>query len=725
MNYKELLNDIEDFKEIYNDYGSLKLVSLKKYNYPEEIKNLIIEDHKIFEKIITFYYEDINIKINNGENLNNFEFVTNKTTVKKEKWIRFNNVIKPWLTTINFIIDIIDNTNVNLVTENDIIEYKQLNNTEFIADNFKLRINQTNAFNRLEKNGLETGIHCQATGCGKTLIIIKYIDYMIRNIENPKIILFTERLNILSDLFEFNNKKCFENQKKILEWLNIGIGDLRNLDIINRVTDKTKDWNTLLSNAIKPTLLVINRAFLTKDCLYKSFEKNTIHLILHDECHNTSSIQCYNFLKFAKSINIHTIGFSATPLRTGKHDLEKLLAIYCEPKNEKKLNLLTDYNMIFAISNNLILPPEFYWYQIESYNKKNNKELITQEELGSVLEILNVVVLESQNKKIIAWCGTIALAKEWKRLFELNYKQRVNLKHLEFGVDTSMTNTNDYDKFKNISGNMILFCAQKHREGSDIKQLDTCIFLDKVCNRGSIPFIQSIGRVLRQDTNKSIGIIIDGYVKENSNYEKTFVDKILGYYFALQNITSDFDSENKYESYIKLIDIIKFNTETQTIELNINSIKLKINCQKLEWKNIISKFTSIIQQKVKLTKLELFTNIIDKLKNMEQFQNCDNDFWHEYTKLVHIKLNLPVNILEEFQEEFSTKTWYDILGFKKYLTLDGLRQDILKKYPDITSLNESSYNKLLDKLNIPKYPLEYYRLDQVANYSDLLCKNKV
>ena len=38
---------------------------------------------------------------------------------------------------------------------------------------------------------------------------------------------------------------------------------------------------------------------------------------------------------------------------------------------------------------------------------------------------------------------------------------------------------------------MILFCANKHREGSDIRNLDGCLFLDRVKNRGCIPFNQT------------------------------------------------------------------------------------------------------------------------------------------------------------------------------------------------------------------------------------------
>ena len=47
--------------------------------------------------------------------------------------------------------------------------------------------------------------------------------------------------------------------------------------------------------------------------------------------------------------------------------------------------------------------------------------------------------------------------------------------------------------------NSILFCAVKHREGSDIPNIDGCIFMDMVQKRSKRVFIQSMGRVLRKD----------------------------------------------------------------------------------------------------------------------------------------------------------------------------------------------------------------------------------
>lgn len=171
-------------------------------------------------------------------------------------------------------------------------------------------------------------------------------------------------------------------------------------------------------------------------------------------------------------------------------------------------------------------------------------------------------------------------------------------------------NSSDYDRFKNSKGNMILFCACKHREGSDIKFLDACIFLDKVKDRSSIPFIQAIGRVLRicyLTPNKKSGIIIDGFVKDNANYEKEFVHKIIGYYLALQNISNlsaEAPEQNQYEVYIKLLDIVKFDKENNVIDLQIGNNNIKINCSKLQWEDITKEFAAVLNGKIKLSEDE-------------------------------------------------------------------------------------------------------------------------
>jgi predicted helicase len=156
-------------------------------------------------------------------------------------------------------------------------------------------------------------------------------------------------------------------------------------------------------------------------------------------------------------------------------------------------------------------------------------------EKESLKEILIKTMKSMISCKIIAWCGTIELCKKWKNIFEKEF----NFK-FKYYIDHSKIDNNDYYSFRNINSNAILFCANKHREGSDIPKLDACLFLDKIKSRGIIPFIQSIGRVLRKDNNlpnKNKGIIIDSLLKTD-DYEKTVINKIFEYYNALNNISN-------------------------------------------------------------------------------------------------------------------------------------------------------------------------------------------
>ena len=50
---------------------------------------------------------------------------------------------------------------------------------------------------------------------------------------------------------------------------------------------------------------------------------------------------------------------------------------------------------------------------------------------------------------------------------------------------------------------MLLFCAAKHREGSDIRNL-MGVFLDKVSKRTPKTFLQCVGRVLRLQESKNM-----------------------------------------------------------------------------------------------------------------------------------------------------------------------------------------------------------------------------
>ena len=722
MNYDDLKQDLITFEDLYNEFGKITDSMLKKYIYPSDVKQLIKNDYKYVFNVIDFYYNHVKNKLDTNVPLldmtTELQIIKNQSNNKKTIFIQFSNVIIKWLLSIDFFNDMCETHDAKKVDINDILSYKNKIAQDTIINKFEPRINQKDALERLQKHGLETGIHCQATGCGKTFIILYYIEYCRINNKVPKIILFTERISILADLFQLkkilnndNDDILEKDDENIKKWKKMGVCDLTMFNIINRVTIKKNDWAKLLIKSIIPTLLIINRAYLTSPTEYKKFKLSDLTLILHDECHNTSSDKCHTFLTYCKSIKVPIVGFSATPLRTGKNDKTQLLKIYDMPHDKTKLNLLTDYNMIYAISNKLILPPEFYWYKIEFYNKLKTEdkkiELVTQEELGSVLELLNHIVPNLSNKKIIAWCGTIVLAKTWKYLFEQNYKQRKNMINFEFGIDHSQeVKNNGYEIFKKIQGNMILFCANKHREGSDIQFLDACVFLDKVKERSSIPFIQSIGRVLRICPNtleKKCGIVIDGFVKDKLNYEKEFIHKIIGYYLALQNLTCIGEEEiSKYDTYIKLLDIIHFDKKNNIIDLKIGNNVIKINCNKLQWDDITKEFETVLQHNIKITHADVKNIEFLKLKKTISNLNLNIDKYKTYAKRHNLSI-LP-------NEEFKNHGWinyYDFLAIdnSKYPKNRKIFMGLCKKH-NLT--NEKDYYKNYNKYKLPSMPEELY-----------------
>lgn len=91
-------------------------------------------------------------------------------------------------------------------------------------------------------------------------------------------------------------------------------------------------------------------------------------------------------------------------------------------------------------------------------------------------------------KKVIVWTGMIEDAKriahEIKCLVGEEY-----LVSIDISSSASEKTLGSYEDFKRASKNAILICAAKHREGSDIPNLDTCVFMDGVHHRTKATFV--------------------------------------------------------------------------------------------------------------------------------------------------------------------------------------------------------------------------------------------
>jgi len=143
---------------------------------------------------------------------------------------------------------------------------------------------------------------------------------------------------------------------------------------------------------------------------------------------------CYDFLTYMKRKEVPIVGFSATPIRSGLNEIEKIKHIYSVCG---KINLLTDYNMVYSISKKLILPPEFYWY----YYEKDVEDTIMKE----LIHILPQLFY----KKIIIWCQTIQNTKSWMEKFQTYVETYEELYGFALYMDTSKSNTDDYEHFYN------------------------------------------------------------------------------------------------------------------------------------------------------------------------------------------------------------------------------------------------------------------------------------
>ena len=341
------------------------------------------------------------------------------------------------------------------------------------------RINQEKAIQASIKNDFKSGVHFHATGTGKSWIGLQLIIEYNKRYPQNNIIWLCEQKSILLEQFD---NKCIKDR---------GFSDiLKVFHILNYTQRKQQDWYNSINVSKfwnKPVLIIINRAFLTSSDKYKKVQL-PINLIVHDECHsiqNNTTQRFYDYmLSRHKNNNISCIGFSATP------------NLNINPFK----NIISKYSIYDAYCDKVIVPPKIKWFQ-------TNKPL----EQLDILLLVKKLIVDVPYKKVILWCGMIQkcfdLANLWKQYFP----------NFTICVDTSQGNNDfkTYQDFEHLESNGLLFCAGKHREGSDIKNLDTCVFLDKVEERNSKKFVQCVGRVLRLDKNnsKKFGLIIDAKAK--------------------------------------------------------------------------------------------------------------------------------------------------------------------------------------------------------------------
>lgn len=320
---------------------------------------------------------------------------------------------------------------------------------------------QRSALKLVERSGFSSGVVAHATGTGKSRTAWEIVSSFGRRHQGRIIIWVCERSSVLRDLFK-------------QEWVH------RGLTILNLVEGKDHEWPWKAIAATcwrRPVLVIVTRAYLISKERYRNLRGNSLGLVVHDECHSGAAGTMRLFFEWVdKTQNMaQVIGLSATP-----------------PQDARIISRFSIYD---AMCKGVILPMKLVWGRGMS-----------DQDLGA--RACLDLAMRNNIRKIIVWCGTIHHAHVALR----TWTSHIGRDRYLMAIDTSRSDAEcyGYEDFKGCSGSAVLFCAAKHREGSDIPGLGMAVFVDGVPKRGAGVFVQCVGRVLRRGEGSiSHGIVVD------------------------------------------------------------------------------------------------------------------------------------------------------------------------------------------------------------------------
>ena len=192
----------------------------------------------------------------------------------------------------------------------------------------------------------------------------------------------------------------------------------------------------------------------------------------------------------------------------------------------------------------------------------------------------------------------------------------------------------------------------------------------------------------------------------------------MGYYFALDDIASvhDIEANSTYDKFVKLRDLVEFDQDTRIIKIKLDKIILEINCNKLDWGNIIKKFDSILEKKVCLNPDEVLRVEFEKLKTRIKKHHFSNmNKYYLWAKKKNLEL--------EPQIKYS-KFWINSYDFLSIDTTNFITKIQFKKLCIESNINNpNDLDKLFANNNnnntIPYDPCEYYCIKNFKNFIGL------
>lgn len=609
-----------------------------------------------------------------------------------------------------------------------------------VNDNFKWRKNQLEAINNTINQNFDCGIHNQIMGSGKTFIILKTIweHYKLNN-KNKKIYVITcFRQEILKDLFFDEDGDIDEDKEDFFKQNDII--DLDKFNIINRVHQKDKN---VKPSKKKPSILIVNTDYLKSiDKGEKYINYSDINFVILDECHSVSANKFYQLLRKIKYIHKkNIIGFSATPLRDKAGT--KLLDIFSRTNNDKdikKLNIISNYDFINAIKDDVILPP---YYTLCEVNKTLNGK-IGKSNKDITKRVMKKTLKNAPYKKIIGWCKSKEHLKTYYKYIKENFPELTVYCSSCFDKELKSLgyNTNWYE-FSRKERNCILLCINRGREGSDIKNLDTVIYFDFVKNRSLLVALQTAGRGLRKDKagKKTHGIIIDTFINvDGIQIEQLTAKRIIHYYqqiFTLCDKNDYIEQKEAYEQMMNICNNIVYDNEKEELTIKLSDdkkhdmkIKLELTTKSYDFSKLKVELGTIIDKMFNVEKKQKFDNIIEKLRKINWCDLSTKNFLKAYDKISNKNnLGLPETskiLYDEYKDFINVKSWYELMNLDTscwYPSLSECKKELLKIYNG--DLDDKIYNSLvLKNSKIPINPYELYKLSGFKSIKTSFGKSK-
>jgi superfamily II DNA or RNA helicase len=719
---KTILNDNEDIETILDSYE----IDKRCYDYIDSKDEMYF---KLFADILKMYFK----KFNNIDDV----FVKLKDYDKKNlKYHSFLNFLKSNFNIFQVkkikddeLYDDSDSESDSDLDDDNIVDIKK----EDAIVNFGLRKNQEDAREANKKNNFCSGIHNQVTGAGKSLLMMLtiYDHYnMNKEINNGKLYIITcPRVEVLNKMFfEKSKREHIINEENKEFWKNNNIIDLDDFKIFDYVNYKfNSKVEKIKLEKKKPNLLIINTDYFKIIDSKNYIDYSKLNFIIFDECHGVSAFKFYDLLhKIKFDHKKHIIGFSATPVRNKAEEQVKNIFSKSLIKNDKHfLNIISNYDIMSAISDNIVLPPSYTIVEIKkTCNKKigkSNKDITEK----IIKDKLNEKVNDKYTmpyKKIICWCKTIPKMLEWYAFFNTRFPElklycstSKDNQHQKDGFDT------DYDDFCEAENNAILLCVNRCREGSDIKNLDMGVYLDHIRKRGILVCIQTVGRILRPDKKKlkKCGYIIDTFINDGKiEIELMTAQKIISYYEKVLGLSCDDEYKDILKNYEKLKEMFSntsYDEKINKIKIKIDDdskhdteIKLELRTKNFDWGKFKDKIGVIINKNFGIdeeTNLKTEYKILkEKIGNINspKIKIKNKNEYKEYAKL---------NQLEEHPEikykDYGWVNYYDFLdidtdNFPKSL------EELRIKCKNFDLNNHDIYIAKCHKFKLPQMPEEIY-----------------